>query len=218
MREVEGLPVEAPTAPAIGNDVEVLARELSRTFTDELWKYRNARDAQMNLFDPMDVSFEKCLETIREKSPDAITFHEIECLSRKHPEEALARWEEVKAAARQDLTSGWQAARGVSGEAWGRACFLAIRKEFRQLWPPRNGVEAMLLDEIAQYEMLRRKMVDRLTSGSWVGNAERGKEYSATVEMGKMIDRLQRLIHYAMRTLFTIRRAQRPVTHRLNDE
>lgn len=32
MRAVRGLPVEAPSAPAAGNDTEVLARELSRAF------------------------------------------------------------------------------------------------------------------------------------------------------------------------------------------
>jgi hypothetical protein len=210
MRTIEGLPVEAPSAPAAGSDAAVLARELSQAFTEQLWQFRKARDGEMSLFDFKDVSWEKILQTMRDKSPDKITFHELEVLSREHPDAALARWEEVKAAARLDLANGWQAARGVSGNAWERACFLAIREQFHLLWPPRNGVEAMLLDEIAQYEMLRREMVDRLARGSWIGDDHRGKQYAATVEMGRMVERLQRMIHDALRTLMNIRRAQAP--------
>lgn len=213
MRSVQGLPVEAPTAAAPGRDADVLTRELSRVFMEQLRAYRKAKDNDGSLLDSGEFGWEKRLERIREKSPDQVTFDEIECLSRDHPEEALARWEEVKAADRQDLANGWHAARGVSFEAWDRARFLAIREQFHLLWPPRNGVESMLLDEIAQYEMLRQNLVGSLSKGPWIGNYESGKAHQATVEIGRMIERLQRLIHYALRTLVGIRRAQ-PVVQR----
>jgi hypothetical protein len=65
---------------------------------------------------------------MRNKSPEEVSFHELECLSRDHPEQALALWEEIKATARQDIANGWHGARGISTGPWERACYLAIRE------------------------------------------------------------------------------------------
>jgi hypothetical protein len=207
MRSVRGLPESAPAAAPAGADADVLARELSAAFIDRLWKSRNAKDGQIGLLETEELANDGILRAIRDKSPDAVTFHDIEALSRTMPEEALQLWEEVKAAARSDLANGWHAARGVGTAAWDRASFLAIRDQLRQLFPPRTGVEAMLLDEMAQYELMRRHLIRRLWGGSWTCDNQRGREYPATAEMGRTIERLQRLFQYALRTLVAVRRA-----------
>jgi len=216
MRSVRGLPESAPAAATAGSDAEVLARELSAAFIDRLWKFRNAKDGQIGLLETEELADDGILRAIRDKSPDAVTFHDLEALARAMPEQALERWEEVKAAARSDLANGWHAARGVGNDAWDRACFLAIRDQLRQLWPPRTGLEAMLLDEMAQYELMRRHLIRRLWNGSWVCDDQRGREYPATAEMGRTVERLQRLFQYALRTLLGVRRANAtPVVPRI---
>ena len=155
MRSVQGLPESAPAAAAAGADAEVLARELSAAFMDQLWKFRRARDGDLNLLEIEALADGGRLRAVRDKSPDKVTFHDFEALSRTMPEQALQLWEEVKAAARNDLANGWHAARGVGNDAWDRASLLAIRDQLRQLWPPRTGLETMLLDEMAQYELMR---------------------------------------------------------------
>ena len=199
-------PAESPP----GQDHGVLARELSTQFIARLWEYRRARDGNSSLLD-VDGGWEKFLEALRTKSPDQVTFDDLECLSREHPEEALARWDEVKATAREDIANGWHAARGITPTAWQRACFLAIRDELRTTFPPRNGVEAMLLDEMAQYESYRRWLVAQLPDRYWLGDKDRGPQYRVPAAMIQTVDRLQRLYQYALRTLLALRRSRVPV-------
>lgn len=217
MRSVQGLPDSAPAAAAAGADAEALARELSAAFMEQLRQFRRARDGDLNLLEIDQLKNGGILRATRDKSPDRVTFHDIEAVSRTMPEQALQLWEEVKAAARNDLANGWHAARGVGNDAWDRACFLAIRDQLRQLWPPRTGPEAMLLDEMAQYELMRRHLIRRLWSGSWACDDQRGREYPATAEVGRTIERLQRLFQYALRTLLGVRRSNAaPVVQRID--
>jgi hypothetical protein len=207
MRMAHGLPDAAPATAAVGPDAEALARDLSAAFIDKLRQFRRARDGDLNLLEIEELKNGGLSQAVRNKSPDKVSFLDLEGLSRSMPEEALQLWEEVKAAARNDLANGWHAARAVRGDAWGRACFLAIRDQLRQLWPPRNGLEAMLLDEMAQYELLRRHLIDRMWGGSWACDNERGRQYPATAEMGRTIERLQRLFQQALRALVAVRGA-----------
>jgi hypothetical protein len=216
MRTVQGLPDSTPAATAASPDAEVLARELSATFIRQLWKFRNAKDGHMGLMKTEEIINGGHLQKLRDKRPDAVTFQDLEALAHNEPEQALQLWEEVKAAARNDVANGWHAARDIGIDAWDRACFLAIRDQFRQTWPPRSGVEAMLIDEMTQYELIRRRLLRLFDSGSWICDKERGRQYPATAELGRTIERLQRLIHYALRTLLGIRRAKAmPVVQRI---
>jgi hypothetical protein len=207
MRSVQGLPESAPAATTVGADAEVLARELSAAFIEKLWKLRNAKDGNMSLLTIEELKEDGSLRKMRDKSPDKVTFHDLEALARNDmADEALQLWEEVKATAQNDLANGWHAARGVGYDAWDRACFLAIRDQLRQTWPPRSGVEAMLIDEMAQYELMRRHLIRRLWSGSWDCDEEHGRQYPVTAEVGRTIERLQRLFQFALRTLVGVRR------------
>ena len=61
-------------------------------------------------------------------------------------------WQRVKDAARKELASGHRAARTIEHDSrpWERAQFLALRAAFREEWQPRGGVEAALIDAMAQ--------------------------------------------------------------------
>jgi len=199
---------------APGGDAAILARELSREFIERLREYRKARNGDMSLFEIQDMQWENFLEAFRTKSPDQVTFDDLERLSRDHPEEALARWEEVRATAREDIGNGWHAARGVAHSAWDRACYLAVRDQLRETFPPRSGVESMLLDEMAQYEMLRRSLVAQLPGRGWHSDKDRGPEYRVPAAIIQTLDRLQRLFQYALRTLLALQRARQAVVVR----
>ena len=120
----------------------------------------------------------------------------------------------MKATAREDIGNGWHAAREVSYEAWDRACYLAIREELRETFPPRSGVESMLLDEMAQYEMLRRRLVGILPQHAWHSDKDRGPAYRVPATIIQTLDRLQRLFQYALRTLLALQRSRQAVVVR----
>ena len=69
---------------------------------------------------------------------------------------ALRRWEEIKQAARDEIRSGYRASRAVEdgGGPWERARFAAVRTELMETFRPRNGVEQMLVDQLAQASRL----------------------------------------------------------------
>ena len=144
------------------------------------------------------------------------------------PAEAMARWEAVKAGARDDLDRGWVSARAIGaqgGSAWDRACFLAVRDRLRRAWRPRNDGEALLIDEMAQYELVRQWWVAVLAGRSRdpltlvarrrTGRADDRPQSAAeaTVEAGRMVERLQRLYQNAVRLLLGLRRGKATVVY-----
>ena len=214
MKTITAKPQPPDEIPPPGGDATTLARELSREFIQRLWEYRKARNGDLNLIDLDSLEQEDWLDAYRKKAPDEVTFEDLECLSRDHPEEALARWEEIKATAREDIGNGWHAGRGVAHRAWDRACYLAIREQFRETFPPRSGFESMLIDEMAQYEMLRRLLESQLPGRGWGGDKDRGPEYRVPAAIIQSIDRLQRLSQYALRTLLALQRTRQAVVVR----
>lgn len=83
---------------------------------------------------------------------DQIEWRELGALAEANPAEALARWEEVKQAARDEITSGFRCA-DIGGEnikPFERARFIALHEQLEEGWQPRNGVEHSLIDMLAQ--------------------------------------------------------------------
>jgi hypothetical protein len=236
-REVRELsedpPDPAPLPPAEPDaDAHQLAREAAQAFADQLARFRTAK-ARDKPSDPAVAPDDWDLRLIRQQAPEDFTFFDIERLARHDPAEAAARWEEVKAAARRDLDSGWLAGRALEyqgGSAWDRACFLAVRDRLRRAWQPRTDVEALLLDEIAQYELVRREWVRILsylsrhprtvigyqTNGEYVRDRDHRTigAVQATAEAARMVERMQRLQQAAVRTLLNLRRTRATVTVR----
>jgi hypothetical protein len=210
-------------------DADQLAREVTQAFADELALYRRLREAQPELLNPAERPEGGELDAIRTKLPEQVTFADIDRLARVDPAEAAAQWEAVKAAARNDLDRGWLAARALAymgGSAWERACFLAVRDRLRRAWQPRNDGEALLIDEMAQYELVRLWWIGVLamrsrdpmtvTNRKFRGEREEERRQNAaeaTFEAGRMVERLQRLFQNAVRLLVNLRRGKATVVY-----
>jgi hypothetical protein len=212
LRSIEGLPNATSTPASDGRDARALARELYSQFDVDLKEYEKTHFPDRKLADGESVTIEDIVEADMARPPDRVNFASLRLIAAHRPESALAKWEEVKAAAREALDSGWLAAGSINGDAWERAGFLAIRERFHEVWPPRNGAEAMLLDEMAQYETLRRKLMRELTVNGWHDGVKEGKRFLGPKAMVAAVDRLQRLFQNAVRMLFVLRRARLPVT------
>jgi hypothetical protein len=221
-RGVRARDAATPADPAAEPAADQLAREVTEAFAVELARYNRLRAAQPELLHPADPPDGWELNALRDQPPDQVTFADIDRLARADPAQAAARWEAVKATARADLDRGWLAARALAylgGSAWERACFLAVRDRLRQAWRPRTGAEALLVDEMAQYEVVRQWWIGVLgmrsrdpmtvTHRKFRGEGEEDRRQSAaeaTVEAGRMVERLQRLYQNAVRLLIALRR------------
>jgi hypothetical protein len=211
-----------PDPPPVESDGRQLARETTQAYLDELERYRRVRAAEPERLDP-DVPPEWWeLDAIRAKPPSKVTFNDLERLSRVNPAAVPPAWAAVEAAARDDLDGGWLAARALEhegGRAWDRACFFAVRDRLRRAWLPRSAAEALLIDEIAQYEWLRQQWVAILATRTRdpaalarrkAQEAHLGERYQsaaeATVEAGRMVALFRRLYQDAVRQLLSVRR------------
>jgi hypothetical protein len=217
-----------PAAEAINTDGDQLAREVVRALADELARYQNPKTRTAEQVDPTERAPDWLLENCRTKSPEDVTFEDIERLAKIDNSEAQARWEAVKAQARDDLERGFLAARALEfmgGSAWERACFLAIRQALQRAWGPRNECEIMLLDEMAQYEMVRRKwlgvvsmrshepqtLIRQVRQGGDKSEDKRSLDAAEqTTEAARMVERMQRLYQSTLRTLVSLRRGKAP--------
>jgi hypothetical protein len=222
-RSVRELPAAAPEPPPPEADGSQLAREAVAAFAEELKLYRRERGPAGNRANPAEPPDDWEVNSILSVPPEDFTFAHFERLSKADPAKAVARWAEVMAAARKDLDSGWLAGRAlesVGGNAWERACFLAIRQRLRESWPPRNAGEAILIDELAQYELMRRQWVSVLsmvtrkpqTIITLLERRDRNETprtqtaAEATAEAARMVERLQRMYQRTLRTLLGLRR------------
>jgi hypothetical protein len=89
---------------------------------------------------------------IRRTPPAHQSWLELNRLMRIEPEQGMARWDEIKQAARDELQTGHRAAGAVDwdGSAWTRAQFIAIRESLTRDWQPTTGMECTLIDIAAQ--------------------------------------------------------------------
>ena len=219
-------PSEAPASPSA--EPEQLVRELAKAFAEQLDQYRKGSGAGRP--DPGQPPPEWSVENLRTMPAHDLHFGDLERLAKVDPAAAAERWEEVKAAARRELDSGFRAGRALEpmgGSAWERASFLALRDRLRRAWPPRHDGEALLIDEIAQYETLRLRWLGLLATRSneprvalapeprGEGEALRRNAVAAAAnDAVRMVERLQRLAHGALRLLTGLRRSQAPLIFR----
>src|SRR5262249_54103287 len=85
--------------------------------------------------------------------PERVAWQALAGLLERDPEAFLRRWEQVQAAAREELASGHRAALPIEvhGSSPGeRGRFLALGAELADGWQPRDGLERQLLDTMAQ--------------------------------------------------------------------
>jgi hypothetical protein len=219
-----------PDEPLPEREGRELARELIQAFEEELHKYRRIREREQEWPDPAQPPPDRQLEAIRSKPAEKVDFFDLERLARVDPAEAASRWQQVKEAARHDVASGEHAARALEfmgGSAWERACFLSLRDQLHVAWRPSNALEALLLDEMAQYELTRRKWIGIVSMRSQEpatllsherrckrDESRRQTSAEATLEAMRMVERLQRLYHNALRMLLSLRRGKPQVVVR----
>jgi hypothetical protein len=108
------------------------------------------------------------------------------------------------------------------GSAWERAMFLAVREQLYRAWSPRHGGECLLLDEMAQYEVIRQRwmcVISHWSREPTMQHSLRDPDYmrlnkrqinaaEANQEAMRMVERLQRLYQNALRTLMNSRRGK----------
>lgn len=218
---------EAASDSIAAPDGDQLAREVTRAYVDELKRYERPPKYATpgGRRNPADPPTDGEAQSIRDQPPETVSFGDIERLSHIDPAHGEALWRDVKNAARRDLDTGWLAGRSLEfmgGSAWERACFFAIRDRLRRAWNPRNDCEAMLVDEMAQYEMVRQQWLSVLAMRSRdpVTLLRRKREdddpvderrmtaHEQTAEAARMVECLQRLYQNAVRTLNGMRRGR----------
>ncbi len=92
------------------------------------------------------------LARIRARPPDQVSWFDLNRVVDRDPEAFTELWQDLKAAARDELASGHRTAQALDwdGRPWDRARFLAIRDSFRADYQPRPGIEAALVDLAAE--------------------------------------------------------------------
>jgi hypothetical protein len=204
-----------------------LARELIAAYVEELRRYRRLLGTREEPINPTLSPDQWEVKQILDCPPEQVRLGDLERLERVDPERCIARWHEILERALRDLNNGWWSGRSLEpmgGSAWRRACFLAVRQALRQAWQPRNEGESLLIDEMAQYELLRQDWVAILATtssdpktrvegqrrGAADENPRRITALEANREATQMVERLQRLFQNTMRTLLSLRRVKAP--------
>jgi hypothetical protein len=141
------------------NEAGSLANELAHSYQQMSDFYRDQMKLSPGDADQaargLDQTPEQALEDlvrIRERVPDQVTWGDLQRLVNYDPDEMVAAWAHLKAEAREELRSGHRTARALewNGRPLDRVRFLAIRDSFRDTTPPRNGVEAALVEIAAE--------------------------------------------------------------------
>ena len=220
-RNVLGERVEQ-AASERGMDAQQLARETAKAFDACLGMYKEAKLANLDIPPKGHEPTVEDEKAIFELPPEQRTFEQLEWLARKDPQVAYELWEETKAIAESDLDTGWMAGRTIEPlgrSAWERACFMVIRSRLMAAWPPRNPGEMLLIDELAQYEILRRHWVavlaclsrDRYTIASMKTPVKEQDKQTltlaqATFDASRMVERMQRFYQNTLRSLLRVRK------------
>jgi len=215
------------------SEIASIASEMARAYTGMVRYYR----------DVYGLTVEKAEKKTRELvesgegddgaltgPSDQVSWYQLMELMEHEPKKAVAAWERVKHAAREELARGHRASTAVHGglgSPWDRARLLAIREAFRQEWQPSNGIEAALIDTLAQAHYAYLFWLERLM-GRGIGQVEldegdlrwegrwrpppRLAEAEATRQAAGMVDRFNRLFVRTLRGLRDLRRYATKVT------
>jgi hypothetical protein len=224
------IPAAPPPCAAPASEVGDLAGEMAAAFGEMVRLYREwyaltpeeAR-ARASACPP------EHLDRVLTGPPDQVSWSGLEAVAGQDPAQALRRWEEVKQAARAEIRNGHRAASAIEdgGDPWERARFLAVRAELIDAWQPRNAVEQLLVDQLAQWQALLWRWQEALTT--WTNcatyrprRAKKGQPYEAmriseAEALGGAAGKVERLHRLYLRTLKALqegRRGQPPVVVR----
>jgi hypothetical protein len=215
--------VPAPDSSVNPAELNDLARELAAAFGNMVNSYRehcnlSAEEAAKRAAQTSDEDIDHILNG----SPHAVSWFDLDALARKDESLALERWQQIKKAARDEIRSGYRAARAVEdGEGpWERARFLAVRAELMEDWRPRNTMEQLLVDQLAQWQVLLWRWQEALstwTACSTCGprRAKKGEPYEAirlseSEALERAAEKVERLHRLYLRTLKALQDQRRP--------
>ncbi len=124
------------------------------------------------------------LNVPEDRPPDQISWFDLTTLLEADPERGRALWGSVKAAAQEELATGIRSARSVEAQVGGRpferAQILAIASALRSALVPRDGLEELLIHQMAcAYELHLRWQqvaVQRGETEAWHGERDRRRE------------------------------------------
>ena len=214
-------------APIHRGEIALLAREMASCYEGMVKfyekEYKLTRSQARKKADYYSDEYWKIIEA---RPPHEIDFHQLQSYHDRSPEEALAKWAEIKSAAADELASGMRGAQLTKWETpYKQAQFLALRQSFIDEWQPRGGIEQSLIDQLAHcytgwmfwlqdFEQLRQREVDQREIESEDSFAKWNKTYrpprvneAAYVERAlKMADRFQRMFMRSLRALRDLRR------------
>ena len=91
-------------------------------------------------------------QTTLDTDPREVMWADLRSLSDVDPQLALAKWEQVKQTAREELQNGHLAARAMetdSQDPYDRSHFLVLREELVEEWKPRGSTERVLIERLA---------------------------------------------------------------------
>ncbi len=130
-----------------------LARELARGYAELVESHRRAwgigpAEAEAKAREHSDWA----VAAVERDPPDQVSGWSLAAALERDPAAVRAAWERIKAEARNELRSGHRTAQSLEWgrRPWDRARFLAVRDSFAADWRPRGGVEAALVDVLAQ--------------------------------------------------------------------
>ncbi len=124
------------------------------------------------------------LNVPEDRPPDQVSWFDLSNLLEADPERGQALWGSVKAAAEEELVRGIRSTRSVEAQVGGRpyerAQVLAIAAALRTALVPRDGLEELLIHQMAcAYELHLRWQevaVRRGESEAWHGDRDRRRE------------------------------------------
>jgi hypothetical protein len=214
----------APTRPTPPPEGEALplAQQMHAALADLIERYRRAMGlsaqealAQVGKADTREA------ERILTLPPDQPTWLDLSRLADRDAGATARLWEEIKAAALDELRSGHRAAGAMlASSPWERARFLAIRRELAEQWRPRGGVEWQLVEAMAQAQaawtfwleaMMRWAALGvgahgRDSKDEWGRSTPRLSEGEAVERAGAMADRFNRIVLRTLRAMRDLRR------------
>jgi hypothetical protein len=100
-------------------------------------------------------------------TPDEYSWYDITSEIRRDAAEGWAVWHRVRQTARDNLASGLMASTAIEGyhaRPYERATFLAVREALADGLQPRNGMERLLIDGMAQAWTLHLRWLDKHTN------------------------------------------------------
>lgn len=212
------------TPPEIEQVTEInfLAERLARKYSETVHFYVTQEklsigEAEQKLASTTEASLQRILE----RPPRDVEWWALQHLAGHDPKVALAKWEEIKQAARDDLASGHHFVNEVVlGTPYERGVFLAVRHAFKEQWKPQNAGEQLMVDMLSQLfcEHLfwlrslqtranldaENEKVDVTRTGAW--KPSRISDYEAIEQSAEMVDRFNRLFLRTLRALRDLRR------------